>query len=94
MQLARFAVGIFPAEVIDTVCDVRCLLYLSEEIACSDGVETPCWEEIEVALMCLVCRYDILHGRMSVDGFGSGELLVFFWCDALFQTGIDFGAYV
>ena len=49
MQLTGIAVGIFAAEVIDAVGDVAGLLNLGEEVAGTNGVQTACRQEVEVA---------------------------------------------
>ena len=46
--------GILSSEVVDAVGDVAGLLYLSQEVAGTDGMQTACWQEKEVAVMSLV----------------------------------------
>ena len=52
MQLARIAVSVFAAEVIDAIGDVAGLLNLSKEVACANSVQTTCGQEEKVALVC------------------------------------------
>ena len=94
VQLAGIAVGILAAEVVDAIGDVAGLLNLGEEVAGTNGMQTTCGQEVEVALVSLVGGYDVLHGRVAVDGLGGGQLFVVFGGDALLQTGIDLGAYI
>ena len=46
--------GIYSAEVIDTIGDVRGLLDFSQEASCANSVETTCRKEEEIALMRLI----------------------------------------
>ena len=88
MQFARIAVSVFPAEVVHAVCYVARLLYLGKEVAGAYGVETPGRKEEQVALMCLVGGYDILHGRASANGFRRSHALIVFGRYALLQPCI------
>ena len=60
MQLARIAVGILAAEVIDAIGDVAGLLNLSKEVACTNSVQTTCGQEEKVALVSLVNSKHVL----------------------------------
>ena len=60
--LECIAGSIDATEVIDTVGDIRGLLYLDEEVTGSDGMESSGRQEIEVSLVRLVGGDDILHG--------------------------------
>ena len=94
MQFTGFTLGIHATEVIDAICDIGRLLDLDKKITGSDSMESSCRQEIEVSLVCLVGRDNILHGRMPVDSRSGCELFVFLGRDGAVKTGVYLGAHI
>ena len=70
VQLAGIAVGIYAVEVVYAVGDVRCLLNLGDECACSNGVYASGGKEEEVA------RVYVILGQEVGDGVVGNACLV------------------
>ena len=63
MQFAGIAMFILASEIIDTIGDIRSLLYLHEEIAGADSMQPSCREEKEISLVRFVGSNHVLEGR-------------------------------
>ena len=85
MQLAIVALCILTLEVIDTIGYVACLLNLCQETACTDRVNTTCWQEEYIAFLHRIFRQSLSNGVIF------NHFLVLFWCNLLLQTAAERG---
>ena len=83
MQFAIVAVFVSALVVVDTVGDIRGLLDLSHETACTDGMDTTSGDKEHVALV------DIVTGQGIGDGVVFYHLRILFRGNLLIQTVVD-----
>ena len=70
---------IFSSEVIYAVGDVAGLLYLCQKVAGTDGMQSSCGQEIEVAFVGLMCGNDILKPPQALPREGVFDCLAIFF---------------
>ena len=88
MEFTGLAIHARTIVVKDTVCHIGGLLYLGEQDATTDGMDTTCREIKHITCLDLVVSKDFRDGAILYP------LLVFVGCDGLLEAGVEMGTLV
>ncbi len=88
VEFAGIAVFVASVVVVDAVGDVACLLYLGQEVACTDGVDASGGEEVGLS------GSGVVGGDDVHDGVVGHTTFVFVGSYGCVEAGIDSGVGV
>ena len=75
VQFTWIAVGIFPPEIIDAVGNIARLLNFCQEVPCSNGMQTPRRQEVQIALVSLMGEWPFKGSAVASCSYSSGVML-------------------